>query len=606
MKTRKLSALLYRLAVFAPGAALVALLNGCGGNGASVEDDNGLTRVILQTDWYAQPEHGGFYQAVAEGYYAEVGLDVEILPGGPNALVAQKVAQGRAHFAIGRSDDVIIAVARGVPLVMAGALMQRDPQAIMFHKGSGIEDFEDLDGRTVMTTPGSAFIEIMERTFNIDVAVTPLDYGMNRFLADENFIQQCFITNEPYYVAREGADAGVLLLSDSGFEPYRVWYCRKSYAEENPEIVRAFTEASIRGWREYLHGDRTKANALIAERNPKMDAEFMAFSANAMKEHKLVSGIEEHGDAIGLIQEARIQKLINQLHEIGMIDRVIPVEEVFTDEYLPTELRDRPAVPSISWTPQREDWSDLEVVGYFQGVAPGEPIFIGWEAIASLPSFAVEETLEVAPEKRMARGVYLRDLIAALGPPAGVDLVLADCSDGYQSNFTTEVITRNEPYVLISIDETSLPAWVSAQGHPEWGPYIISTRRDEGLLDPANKRPWGVERLVLTRYEQVVAPLYERSGATGNTIDLKAGIAIFANNCASCHNYQSTLLGGDLSTRNFDILKVFAENNRQYFIDMLFEPVATNPTAEKMPAHPHYTDAEVDNLIAFFTAYQRD
>src|SRR5258707_1115815 len=139
---------------FLYAAAVMALvLPGCRRNATPAPASVGpaaLTKVTLQTDWYAEPEHGGFYQALIKGYYREAGLDVEIIQGGPATRPQQVVATGQADFALGRSDDVIVWATRGVPLVMVGALMQRDPQALMFHSESGIRTFKDLDGRNIM------------------------------------------------------------------------------------------------------------------------------------------------------------------------------------------------------------------------------------------------------------------------------------------------------------------------------------------------------------------------------------------------------------------------------------------------------------------------
>ncbi len=320
---------------------LPLLLAACGRGPAPADAPGGLTPIILQTDWYAQPEHGGFYQALARGFYREAGLEVTIQQGGPNAMTTQKVAQGNVQFSIGRSDEVIIAAARGVSLTMAGALMQKDPQAILAHEEGGIETFADLDGRTIMAVPGSAFLEILRRKYGIRFDVTPLDYGMSRFIADKRFVQQCFITNEPYYVALQGARPRTLLISDSGFSPYRVWYTSRRYAAANPGIVRAFTAASIRGWIDYLEGDPAPANELIAAANPKMDASFMAFGIDAMRRHRLVQG--DPGEEPGLITRARLALQIEQLTAIGMLDRPPSVDEVFTPEFLPAELQARAA-----------------------------------------------------------------------------------------------------------------------------------------------------------------------------------------------------------------------------------------------------------------------
>jgi NitT/TauT family transport system substrate-binding protein len=327
-------------------AVVILLLTGCGERAPAPKTDAGgraLTKVVLQTDWYAQPEHGGFYQAIVKGYYKEAGLDVEIAQGGPNSMPVQKVALGSAQFAIGRSDELSIAVGRGVPVVMVGALMQRDPQAIMFHEESGIKEFKDLDGRKVMAVPGAAWITLTERKYGIKLSVTPLDFGLSRFLADKAFVQQCFITNEPYYVRKQGAKPGVLLLSDTGVSPYRIWFTSRAFAEKNPEAVRAFTAASIRGWSEYLTGERAAADAQIGALNKQMVPEFIEFSVGAMRQHRLVEGVAAKGDKLGRIDPVRLADELKQLAELGMLGRPLQVSDVFDGRFLPDDVRAAPA-----------------------------------------------------------------------------------------------------------------------------------------------------------------------------------------------------------------------------------------------------------------------
>lgn len=325
------------LLVFAATAALL-LVSGCNKPAESTvantpPGEKPLTKVVMQTDWFAQAEHGGFYQALAKGYYREAGLDVEIRQGGPNAMVAQKIATGAAQFAMGRSDDVLIAHARGIPVVMLGAFMQRDPQALMFHQSTGIKTFQDLNGRNVMALAGSAFIPIIEQTYKIKLSVTQLDYGLSRFLADKNLVQQCFITNEPFYIRQQGVDLGVLLLSDTGFSPYRVFYGRKDFIDKNPEVTRAFTLASLRGWFDYITGDPSPANEKIAALNPKMTPEFIAFSIDAMKSYKLVTGDPANGEKFGVISRERIARQIEQLTSIGQLDRPLTVDDVLNTSF---------------------------------------------------------------------------------------------------------------------------------------------------------------------------------------------------------------------------------------------------------------------------------
>jgi NitT/TauT family transport system substrate-binding protein len=326
--------LLFRLL----SASTALLLASCGEKPAAPAPAGGapaLTKITLQTDWYAQPEHGGFYQALAKGYYREAGLDVTIDQGGPNTMGGPRLLKGEIQFCIARSDDVIVTVSRGLPVVMVGALMQRDPQAIMFHAGSGIHGFKDLDGRSIMATPAANFIPIMEKKFGIKVSITPLDFGLSRFMADPKFVQQCFITNEPYYVRKQGAEIETLLLSDTGFSPYRVWFTSRKFATEHPEAVRAFTAASIRGWREYLEGDRTAADKLIGTENKQMLPEFIAYSVGAMKQYQLPAGDPAKGETYGQIKADRIAEQIRQLVEIGVLETPLKVEDVFDASFLP-------------------------------------------------------------------------------------------------------------------------------------------------------------------------------------------------------------------------------------------------------------------------------
>lgn len=582
-----------------PFPLIIAALAGCGKKPA---EGGGLTPIVLQTDWYAQPEHGGFYQAVARGFYEEEGLEVTILPGGPNALTTEKVAQGRATFAIGRSDDVIIHSSRGVPLLIAGALMQKDPQAIMFHQEAGIEDFKDLDGKLVMAAPGAAYIEILERKFDIEIQITPLDYGMARFIADKSFIQQCFITNEPYYVRREGADPGTLLIADSGFDPYRVWYTTQEYADKNPEIVEAFTRASIRGWHDYLFGDPDEANALIAERNPQMDEKFMDYARQAMIDNKLVHGEIEIGEGIGKVTRGRLSQQIEQLLDIGMIDEKVDVDAIFRPEFLPKTFPTKPA-PNISLntTPEPSASTDLEIVASWSGQEGYQPRYISLEEISRLPSFTLAKKLDVGNGVQVARGVLLESLVANLGlGPTEQFMVLANCSDLYQTNFSSQEMADNRPVFITHVGELTVQEWADQQGNSGWGPYLIDIQEEGGLVHPTHKKPWGVQQLFLAAREDLLADLHSESLAEKH---LSIGIDIFLQSCASCHNTGSSPLGGTVSNRSLPILATHAKYNKDYFLKMLKDPVGTNPTAERMPILEGWNPDQMESLRIWMASH---
>jgi NitT/TauT family transport system substrate-binding protein len=294
-----------------------------------------LTKVRFQTDWFPQPEHGGYYQALAKGYYAAEGLEVEILPGGPNAQVMSSVALGRAQLGMTNGDDVIVAVARGVPIKMVGAEMQRDAQGIMFHAESPLRDLRDLQGKTVMAGSGSTWIEVVRKKLGVEFNLVPLVGDLARFMNSPQFVQQCFVTNEPFFARQRGAAVGALLIANETYEPYRVMFTSQKFLNEHADVVGKFVRASLRGWDDYLQGDPAPANRLIAGLRGDLSPEFMAYSIQAMNAYKLVSGDPARGEKTGQLTAARLEKQIKLLQEVGVLDRPVAVGDVATFEFIP-------------------------------------------------------------------------------------------------------------------------------------------------------------------------------------------------------------------------------------------------------------------------------
>lgn len=283
--------------------------------------------VKFQLDWYPSAEHGGHFEALALGYYREAGLAVTIASGGPSAYALQSVAMGRTEFAMGRSDDVIVAVSHGIPLVIVGVQMQHDPQAVMVHADSPVRSFRDLAGRTVMVSLGAHWVDFVQHHFGITFRIVPTDYGLARFMADPTFIQQCFVSNEPYFARLNGAKVRTLLVADAGYDCYRVIYTSRSFAARNPGLVRAFLTATDRGWMQYLHGDPGPAFDLIAARNPGQTRELMAYSLAALQRWRLVEGDPARGERLGQMTRPRLQRMVAQLVEMGALAAPLPLEE---------------------------------------------------------------------------------------------------------------------------------------------------------------------------------------------------------------------------------------------------------------------------------------
>ena len=315
----------------------LALLTSCGKKAETAAAPGALVKVRFQTDWFPQPEHGGYYQALAKGYYAAEGLDVEILPGGPNAQVMTSVAVGRADLGMTNGDDVIVAIARGVPIRMVGAEMQRDPQGILFHREHPLQSLKDLQGRTLMAGAGSTWIEVMRKKVGVEFTLLPLVGDLARFMNSTEFVQQCFVTNEPYFAKQRGANVGALLIASDTYEPYRVMFTGRLFLAKHPGVVERFVRASVRGWVDYLTGDPAPANKLLAAKRDDLTPEFMAYSIKAMNDYKLVSGDPAKGEFAGQLTAARLEKQIKLLQEVGVLDKPVAVEDVATFEFIPKQ-----------------------------------------------------------------------------------------------------------------------------------------------------------------------------------------------------------------------------------------------------------------------------
>jgi len=289
--------------------ASVAWITGCRTNLSSV--NRGAIPVRLQLDWYPQPEQGGFFTAQQLGYYKAEGLDVTILPLPQYGSVAQQVAAGKADFGLGSSDQVLEWNSNGLPLVAVSATMQHDPQAIMVHKDSSVNEFKDLEGRTVAAQTGATWLKYVISRYNLrQVRQIPTTLSIANFLASPDYVQQIFITSEPFFARQAGADVRTLLISSSGYDPYRVQFTTHEFATQHPEIVAKFVRASIRGWQEYLRNPGP-TNAHLLTVNPALNPAQEAYTAKALSEGGFVSGGDGSGAQIGQMTARRFRNKLN-------------------------------------------------------------------------------------------------------------------------------------------------------------------------------------------------------------------------------------------------------------------------------------------------------
>jgi len=284
-------------------------------------------KVRFGTNWVAEAEHGGFYQALADGTYAKYGLEVEIVPGGPQINNRILLSAGKLDFYISANFlQAFAAVEQNVPTIVVAAIMQRDPIAILAHPGTGIEKFEDIRDKNVSLLLGADAMVTSFRWLKSehgfrDEQARPYTFNPQPFLANKNFALQGYVTSEPFVIEQAGKfKPKIFLLADHGFDGYATTLeTRVELLRNNPDVVARFIEASITGWYNYLYGNNKAANDLIKKQNPEMTDALIAFSTAKMKEY----GIVDSGDAlnlgIGAMQETRIKSFFDKMVKAGVV-----------------------------------------------------------------------------------------------------------------------------------------------------------------------------------------------------------------------------------------------------------------------------------------------
>ncbi|AVA22635.1 ABC transporter substrate-binding protein [Rhizobium sp. LEGMi198b] len=307
---------------------------------AAAQPANALDKVTYGTNWLAEAEHGGFYQAIADGTYKKYGLDVEIVQGGPNAANQALLISGKIDFYMGSPQQEIDAVKQGIPIVDVAAIFQKDPQVLIAHPDAGVDKFEDLAKLPTIFLGKDGYVtffEWMKANFPgfKDEQYKPYNFSPAPFLADKQSAQQGYLTSEPYEIQKQtGWEPKVFLLADNGYSPYSTMITTQtSLVQKNPDLVQRFVSASIEGWYNYLYGDNKAANDLIKKDNPDMTDGQIAYSIAKMKEY----GIVESGDAldkgIGCITDAHYKKFFDEMVQIKVFTADTDYKKAFDPQF---------------------------------------------------------------------------------------------------------------------------------------------------------------------------------------------------------------------------------------------------------------------------------
>jgi NitT/TauT family transport system substrate-binding protein len=297
-------------------------------------------KVSFGTNWVAQAEHGGYYQAVADGTYADYGLDVTIVQGGPQVAGRAQLVSGQIQFYMSGVTSAINAVKEGIPTVTLAAIFQKDPQILISHPGK-FATFADLAGASkyILSAEGfTSYFTWMKSEWPdfVDEKYEPYTFNPASFLADESAVQQGYLTSEPLYIEKEAGFApDVWLLADQGYAPYSTTIeTMKPWFDANKDVAKRFVEASIIGWYNYLYGDNAAANALIKEHNPEMSDEALAYSLAKMKEYGIVVSGDAETMGIGCMTDERWTSHYARMVEIGLFDAGIDISQAYTTEFV--------------------------------------------------------------------------------------------------------------------------------------------------------------------------------------------------------------------------------------------------------------------------------
>lgn len=294
-----------------------------------------LDAVTFGTDWKAQAEHGGFYQALAAGIYEKHGLKVTIRPGGPQINHAQLLAAGRLDFNMAPDDFGPLNFAKeGIPMVAVAALFQKDPKVLIAHAGQGNDTLAAMKGKPIMIgsdTRVGAWLFLKTKFGYTDDQIRPYAFSVAPFLADPKAIQQGYLSSEPYTIEKQGVKPVVHLLADDGFSSYgAIIQTSAKMVEEKPDLVQRFVDASIEGWYSYLYGDPEPANALIKRDNPEMTDDLIAYGRSKLKEYGIVDSGDSKALGVGAMTEARWKDFYDVMAGQGLYPAGMDWKKAFT------------------------------------------------------------------------------------------------------------------------------------------------------------------------------------------------------------------------------------------------------------------------------------
>ncbi|MBL0897946.1 MAG: ABC transporter substrate-binding protein [Reyranella sp.] len=300
-----------------------------------------LERLVFHTDWRAQAEHGGYYQAIAAGLYAKAGIECDLRQGGPNLNIGQLLLTGRVDMIMSNSFEAFTYVREDAPFFTIASIFQKDPQVLIGHPDTGFDTFEDLKGRTLLIGSGGrvTYWPYLRRKYGLsDSQLRPYTFNMAPFLADRNVVQQGFLTSEPYSIAQAiGRPPPLLLIADAGFSAYQTTIAiSRKLAGEKRDLIQRFVDATLEGWAQYLKGGPAieAANALIKKANPEQTDDRIAYAIRLLNERGIVMSGDALTGGIGAMSDARWQGFYRSMVDVGVLPAGLDVGRAYTLDFV--------------------------------------------------------------------------------------------------------------------------------------------------------------------------------------------------------------------------------------------------------------------------------
>jgi len=303
--------------------------------------------ITFGTDWKAEAEHGGYYQAIAAGIYRQHGLEVTLRQGGPQVNHAQLLAAGRLDFNLAPNSFIPLNfVQENIPMIAVAAIFQKDPSVLIAQPGRGNDTLTALKGKPIMIGSDTRITSwnFLKSKFGYsDDQIRPYTFSVAPFLADPKAIQQGYLSSEPFTIEAQGIKPVVMLLADAGYSSYgSLIQTSDKLVREKADLVQRFVDASIEGWYSYLYGDPAPANALIKRDNPEMTDALLGYGIAKIKEY----GIVESGDAktkgIGAMAEARWQEFFDTMASAGVYPKSLDFRKAFTLQFVNKKVGMKP------------------------------------------------------------------------------------------------------------------------------------------------------------------------------------------------------------------------------------------------------------------------